>query len=527
MKAFAPLVLALAAAGCARGDPPAAAASPAPSAPQRGGTLVLGAITDADAWNEYVSQQTVAINLLRRIYLRLAQEQGDTRDHPPSFTPLLANAWSFSDDGLTLTVVLRGGSWSDGTPITSDDVRFTWQAQTSPDVAWTGSSSKERIKDVRVVDAQTAAFVFDRKYPEMLADAMEGGIVPKHVFARVPFSAWRTHDWSTVKIGSGPFLLSSWRPGEEITLERNPRYLDPSRPFVDRVTVRIVPDIGNLETQLLAGAVDWVDGIPPADAKRLSASPGVTLLAYDNPMYDYIGWNGAKAPFDDPVVRRALTLAIDRRAIVDDLLFGYGTISAGPLLSSWWLADPTLAPWPYDPDEARRILGGKGYGPGKPLAFELMSNAGNRLRESVAVKIQEQLARVGVEVTPRTVEMRALREASAGGRYDAYIGGWRFSGKLDLKSIFGSGSRPPGGSNVVAYVSPETDRLIEALGTAPEWQTARRTYAQIARQIHSDQPYTFLYESRRLIAVGPRVRNAVVDVPADPLARLEQIWIAR
>jgi peptide/nickel transport system substrate-binding protein len=493
----------------------------------RGGTLVLGAITDADAWNEYVSQQTVAVNLLRRIYLRLAQEQGDTRDHPPTFAPLLANAWTFSDDGLTLTFGLRGWSWSDGTPISADDVRFTWQAQTSPDVAWPGASSKERIKDVKVVDALTVAFVFDRTYPEMLADAIEGGIVPKHVFSQVPFKEWRTHDWSTAKVGSGPFLLASWRPGEEITLERNPRYIDPTRPFLDRVTVRIVPDIGNLETQLLAGTIDMVEGIPPADAKRLKASPGVTLLSYDNPMFDYVGWNGAKPPFDDPAVRRALTLAIDRRAIVDDLLFGYGQVSAGPLLSSWWLSDQALAPWPYDPEEAERILTAKGYGRQRPLAFELTSNAGNRLRETVAVKIQEQLRRVGVKATPRILEMRALREASAAGRYDAYIGGWRFSGKLDLKSIFGSSSKPPGGSNVVAYASPETDRLLDALSTAPDWRVAKKAYGQIARQIHTDQPYTFLYEAKRLTAVGPRVRNAVVDVPADPLARLEGIWIAR
>ena len=524
MRLLVPLVLALAAAGCGKGDAPASAsASPVPSAPVRGGTLVLGAITDADAWNEYVSQQTVAINLLRRMYLRLAQEQGDTKDHPPTFTPLLANSWTTSDDGLTITFSLRGGSWSDGTPITAEDVRFTWQAQTSPEVAWPGSTSKERIKAVQVFDDHTVAFVFDRKYPEMLADAIEGGIVPKHVFGQVPFKEWRTHDWSTAKVGSGPFLLSSWRPGEEITLVRNPRYMNPSRPFLDGVTVRIVPDIGNLETQLLAGTIDVVDGIPPADAKRMSAAKGVSVVAYDNPMFDYIGWNGAKAPFDDPAVRRALTLAIDRQGIVDDLLFGYGKVSASPLLSSWWPSDARLTPWPYDPDEAKRILAQKGYGPDRPLTFELASNAGNRLRETVAVKIQEQLGRVGVRVTPRVLEMRALREASTAGKFDAYIGGWRFSGKIDLKSIFGSGAP----SNVVAYASEVTDHGLEALTSAEDWREAKSAYGRIAHQIHSDQPYTFLYEAKRLVAVGPRAQGVAFDVPADPLARLEGFWVAR
>jgi peptide/nickel transport system substrate-binding protein len=520
------LVLAAAvvlAAACGRSDPPAA---PAATEPQRGGTLVVGAITDADAWNEYVSQQTTAINLLRRIYLRLAQEQGDTKDHPPSFTPLLAESWSFSDDGLTLTFKLRDCTWSDGTPVTANDVRFTWTAQTSPEVAWPGASSKDHIKGVRSEGDKTVAFLFDRAYPEMLADAIEGGILPEHVFGQVPFKEWRTHDWSKTVVGSGPFLLSSWKPGEEIALTRTPRYFDASHPYVDGVVVRVVPDIANLETQLLAGTVDLIDGVSPADAKRLEGS-GITLVPYDNPMFDYIGWNGAKPPLDDPEVRRALTLAIDRQAIVDDLLFGYGRVSAGPLLSSWWPADASLSPWPYDPNEAVRILAAKGYGPKKPLALELMTNAGNRTREAVAVKIQEQLAKAGVAVTPRVLEMRALREASASGKYDAYIGGWRFSGKLDLKSIFGSASRPPGGMNVVAYASADTDRFIEALGAAPDWRAAKTAYAGIARKLHDDQPYTFLYEAKRLVAVGPKAKGVVVDVPADPWARLERIWIAR
>jgi ABC-type transport system substrate-binding protein len=99
-------VLALAALACGSGERSASAARSG-SEPQRGGTLVVGSTVDVDAWNEYVSQQTFAINLLRRIYARLAQEQGDTREHPPSFQPLLAESWTFSDDRRALTFRLR------------------------------------------------------------------------------------------------------------------------------------------------------------------------------------------------------------------------------------------------------------------------------------------------------------------------------------------------------------------------------------------------------------------------------------
>jgi peptide/nickel transport system substrate-binding protein len=488
---------------------------------------VIGSISDADAWNEYVSQQTLAQNLLRRIYARLGQEQGDSREHPPTFEPLLAASWSFSADRLVLTVKLSEATWSDGAPLTADDVRFTWEAQTAPAVGWTGASSKERIKSVEVIDPHTVAFRFDRAYPEMLADAFEGGILPKHVFGKIPFDGWRTYDWSRVTVGSGPFVLQSWRPGEEIVLVRNPRYLRADRPLLDKVVVRVVPDVGNLETQLAAGAIDYVEGVPPQDAKRVAGTTGVSLVVFDNPMFDYVGWNGAKKPFDDPEVRRALTLGIDRKAIVEDLLYGYGRVSTGPLLSTWWASDPGLAPLPYDPDEARRILATKGYDAKHPLAFELTTNAGNRVRESVALKIQEQLSRIGVSATPRSLEMKAFRERNVAGKYDAYIAGWRFNGKLDLASIFGGKALPPAGSNVVAYRSSDADRLLEAISAAADWTEAKEAYAKFAQRIREDQPYTFLYEGQRIAALGPRLRGMRIDVPSDPLARLDSCWIAR
>jgi len=524
--AAATVALVLAAGACDGGSA-RSVAPPSSDAAQRGGTLVVGSTVDADAWNEYISQQTFAINILRRVFARLAQEQGDASSHPPSFEPLLATSWSFSEDGLTLTFKLKDATWSDGAPLTAGDVRFTWTAQTSPAVGWTGASFKEHIKAVDVVDPRTVAFRFDRAYPEMLADAVEGGILPEHVFGKVPFDAWRTHDWSQVHIGSGPFLLSSWRPGEEIVLERNARYVDPSRPLVDKVVVRVVPDVGNLETQLAAGAIDYLEGVPPQDAKRLSGTKGVSLLVFDNPMFDYVGWNGAKKPFDDPEIRRALTLGIDRKAIVEDLLYGYGRISTGPLLSTWWAADPSLAAWPYDPDQARRILAAKGYDASHPLTFELSTNAGNRVREAVTLKIQEQLSAIGVKAAPRSFEMKTFRERNVAGNYDAYVAGWRFNGKLDLASIFGSKALPPAGSNVVAYRSAEADRLLAAIGGASNWQEAKDAYARFARLIHEDQPYTFLYEGKRIAAVGPRLKGMRIDVPSDPLARLESCWIAR
>lgn len=504
-----------------------AAISCAPSpGPSSGGTLVIGSTVDLDSWNEYLSQQAFAVSLHKRIWLRLAQETAPGPDGLPRWEPLLAESWERSEDRRSLVFRLREASWSDGTPVTSSDVRFTWRAQTAPAVAWIGAPSKSRILDVETPDPRTVVFRFERPYPEQFADAVDGGILPEHVHGAVPFERWRSHDWSAARVGSGPFLPVSHRPGEEIVLERNPTYFREGLPFLDRIVVRIVPDAANVLSQFLAGRLDWVEGIPPQDAARARAVPGARIVPLDTPGFDYVGWNGSRPPFDDPEIRRALGLATDAQAIVDELLFGFGRVSRGPVPSSSWAAPADLPGPRYAPDEARRILSRKGFGPDRPLTFEILTNAGNRLREAVVVKLQDQWARVGVRAVPAVLDSRALRERAARGEFDAYLHGWRFAERVDLQAFFGSGALPPAGANYVRYVPPEIDALLETLRQAADPDSARAAYAAIARRVVEDQPYTFLYEPQRIVALGSRLREADLDVAADPLARVERFRLS-
>ena len=146
-----------------------------------------------------------------------------------------------------------------------------------------------------------------RSHRLQFAHAVEGGILPRHVYGKVPFAEWRTHDWSKEPIASGPFVLQSHTTGQEIVLVRNPKAPQPA-PLLDKVVIRVVPDVGSLLTQVLAGEIDYVEGIPPREAARVRSTTGVSLLAFDYPMVDFVGWNGVKPPLDDPEVRRALTL---------------------------------------------------------------------------------------------------------------------------------------------------------------------------------------------------------------------------
>ena len=501
--------------------------------PVSGGTAVIGVISDLDSWNEYLANQTSSLKVLRRIYLPLARENRDGNGEAPALEPRVAESWTTSSDGRAVTFYLREMNWSDGTPVTADDVRFTWTAQVAEEVAWSSADVKSAIRDVRVDDERTVTFILNRTYPEMMADIITGGILPRHIFGKVPFANWQTHDWSTARVGCGPFLLQRYRPGEEVSLTRNPGFYRQDLPRLDRVVYRIVPDLGNLMLQLQAGTVDLVDGIPPWQAEALVSARSLNVREVRNLGYDYIGWNATRPPLDDPEIRKALTMAVDREGIVEELLYGHGNVSSGPVPRSYRVAVNGNA-WPYDPDKSRRILAAKGFKlnagilqrNGKPFEIEMTTNAGNELRNMVMVRVQEQLKQVGVDVRLLPpMQMGAFVARNKSGDFDAYVAGWSFEGKVELRSLFASSSMPPAGYNVVGYKSAEFDDALDALEAAPTIPLMAGALQRIHDRIHADQPYTFLFESSRLVASSTRLHDLALNVPGDALAELEQAWI--
>src|SRR6185436_340696 len=216
------------------------------------------------------------LDVLRRLFLPLVEEQADYQDHPPTFLPGLAERWEFSDDHLLLTFHLRPNVlWSDGVPVTAEDVRWTWQAQLNPDIAWESAYKKALITDVEIVDPLTVRFHFQRAYASQMLDVNEGQILPKHAWGALPFAKWRdSADWFKAHmVVDGPFKVLSWTPQQEVVLGRNERYYDKTRTYLDRVILRIIPDQASLMTQLLAGDLDFVPQLAPADAPRVKANP--------------------------------------------------------------------------------------------------------------------------------------------------------------------------------------------------------------------------------------------------------------
>ncbi len=211
--------------GLARKTAAPSASEKTPAGPRRGGTVVTGWTAEPRRGQRLIlpaSQMNSEVQY--RMFLHLVEEQPDFQDHPPTFKPLLAKSYEWSADHKILTFRLREDVvWSDGVPVTAEDVRWTWQAQIHPDVAWEGADSKRWITDVEVVDPHTVRFHFERAYAKQLLDANECPILPKHAWEKLPFSQWRqNNDWFRQHlVVDGPFThrllgaAAAGRPGAQ------------------------------------------------------------------------------------------------------------------------------------------------------------------------------------------------------------------------------------------------------------------------------------------------------------------------
>jgi peptide/nickel transport system substrate-binding protein len=493
--------------------------------------LIIGVRGDVTSFNLYTATNAFSQDIVDLLDLKLAEEQDDFGQGPPSFRPALAASWKFSSDGLTLTMSLDPAArWSDGEPISSEDVLFTHRAATSPEVGWVGSDVKEAISAISAPDARTVRIRFKSVYPYQLMDAVEGNVLPAHLYSKTPFAQWAQTSFLEAPVGSGPFRLKRYERGALIELERNPGYLRAPLPHLDSVVFRILPDDTALVNELLTGGIDFMENVPADAVPKLRSVARLSLVKVPDLSYTFISWNTSRPLFSDARARRAMTMAIDRQAILEGLLPGSGRPSSGPILSFMWASDPSLKPLPYDPDGAKRLLHELGWEDrdgdgildrdGIPFRFELETNQGSSLRSDVVEMVAEQLRRIGVEAVPRVFEFGAFVERHEKHDYDAFVSSWRESTKVDLKSAFHSESRA-GAYNYGLYSNPELDRILDRARMESDRQAARKLWWRAQQIIVQDQPCTFLFERDRINAV-PRSLKGLHPSPRSAYAGLEQ-----
>jgi peptide/nickel transport system substrate-binding protein len=506
------VVVALLVSSCAPTGPPARPAD----------TVVIGVQSDVQSWNPFLAEDATSEEILSLVYPSLAVEQVDYQQHPPTFEPSLAESWEFSEDGLSLTFRLRSEAvWSDGNPVTSEDLLFSWRAQSSESLGWMWSHITDRIERVEALDQRTVRYTFSERYPYQLMDINDGPIVPAHAWEKIPFEEWEETDWSNRVVSAGPFVPARHTPQQEIILERNPRYFNPDRPRLARLVFRVVPAKSALFTQFLARDLDLVNDIPPAEAARVREDSALELRVFADRSYTHICWNLENPLFADPRVRRALGLAIDRQTLIEVVYNGFARPSVGPVLSSMWAFNRSLNPLPFDPAGAKELLADAGWTDsdddgvldrgGEAFTFEILAPAESEVRQDLVLMIERDLARIGIDVEPRLVESGAVQATVAKGDFDAFINRWIEPTQVDLEGIWRSA--PPGTPtfNFGRYANAEVDHLLDEVALASGFEAQKPPLDRIQELIVADQPYTFLVENVRLVGLDSRVRDADIN----------------
>jgi peptide/nickel transport system substrate-binding protein len=488
-------------------------------------TLVVGTRAEPKALNPIALTASESQQIASLMFQKLLEEQDDF----VSFKPQLARSWSFSPDSLDVTFVLRDDArWSDGEPVTASDVRFTWQVQTDTTVAWPSASIKSHIRDVEVKDAHTVVFHFDQRSLYTLMDANDGVILPAHLLASIPRAGLKTAPFGRAPVGNGPYLLKRWEAGQFIELARNPMYAGPA-PRIERVVIKFVPDAVTLVSQLEAGEIDLLESVQAADLAGIRAKRGdVKILESPSRRMTFVAWNETRAPFEKNALRVAMTIGIDRRAIIENVWGGHAKECTSPIVPLQWAFDPGIKPIRCDAGAARSALGSLGYRDtdhdgildrdGKPLEFELLVNdAQNRV--DIATLVQAQLKKVGVKVNVRVMEYGAYIDRILAMDYDAAVVEWKVQTKVDLTQLFHSSAKRPEGYNFTGYSNPEVDGLIERALAQRDMKRAKKFWSEAQRAIYDDQPYTFIAVPQELTAIDDRFCN-VTPSPISIFAHL-------
>lgn len=442
------------------------------------------------------------------------------------FRGLLAEEFSISEDGLEIYFKLRDDIYfSDGVPITTDDVIFTFETITNPGID--SASYANYFRDVERYDKindREIKFYMKKVYFLSLGFLGSMPIHPKHIYKfddPEKFNKRRTNP-----IGSGPFVFEKWGVGRQVVLNRNENYWG-EKPKLKRIVYRFITnDIAALQA-LQAGEVDYMRPLPDQfgeknkDEDFKSKFYCLSYWAATNTGYFWIGWNQDRPFFADKKVRLAMTHLIDRDAIKDYILKNpEAEIPTGPFYIHGPQNDPNIKPWPYDPERAKELLDEAGWidtdgdgirdKDGIPFRFKYMISSGIYLHEQIAKLVKDSAAKVGIDVIAEPFEWSIFSERVTNRNFDAVNMGWGGSVESDPYQIWHSSQIKNRGSNYVGFNNPEADTIIEEARETLDKDKRNAMYHKFHGILHDEQPYTFIYTKPENRFLDKRFKNVII-----------------
>ena len=496
--------------------PTQAARTPASGTPKDGGTFTMAIIADP-VLNPLISSGVQSVMVNKVLF------NGLTRPEPGTLKPVpdLAESWEANTDFTEWTFVLRRGvTWHDGQPFSADDVVFTYDRRMNEEGL---TAAFKELQSVEKIDDHTVKFVLSEPlghFPTLMSYLQF--IVPKHILEgkkQVDYTEFSKKN----PIGTGPYMIEEFNSGNYVSTKRNPNFYF-GAPHIERFVFKVLPDVNTQVAQLRTGELTFAT-VEPVHVESLKSDPNLVIDPIDYVNHYYIAFQilgentlVGKPLFEDPRVRLALSHAIDRQAIVDKVLLGYGTVATGTIPTALgWAYNDTLSPTPFDKEKCLALLAEAGWTPGpdgilqkdgEPLKFTLSVDKGNPAREQTATIVQQMFKDVGCDVTLETMDWASFStERWLGEKYDSMHMWWITPPDPDQFDFYGC----DGDDNHPNFCNPEmTEVLLEARRTADP-EKRKELYFKFQEMEMEDPPVATLYYPKE-IRVYPQTLQNVPNI---------------
>lgn len=457
--------------------------------PRQGGSIVASIVAEPPGWDPTVSTaQEIARVVYGNVYEGLVRI-----DREGEIVPALAESWEVSDDGLSWTFALKEGvTFHDGEPMTPEDVVAKFERATDPD---SGHTHPEYYDAVERVAAEGNAVTFTLSEPA--SSLLYNLARPDSIIYR----AGTEETQRSQPVGTGPFRFAAWVQGSEVRLERFEDYHG-TPAYLDAVTFRIIEDTNAQLAALQAGDLDLVAvALSPENALQLQNDPNIKVTEGSATTEITLALNNSREPLSDPRVRQAISHAVDKNAIVEGAMFGYGTV-IGSHVSPIEPYFEELNPYPYDPERARALLAEAGYEDGLTLDFELPPYPLERRAGEV---IAQQLSEVGITANVTSVEWTTwLERIFTEADYQMTIIG--HAEPRDL-GIYGNPDY------YYRYDNPEVQALLERIETTSDEAEQLALYREVARTIADDAVNVWVFSPPYLVAAQKNLYGYWQDQP--------------
>jgi len=479
----AALVLGLAAGGAAQAMTPP-------------NVLVVGQIAEPKSLDPHTVTAVNDFRILMNIYEGLVRYKDGTLQVEPA----LAKSWTISDDGLTYRFQLRSGiKFHDGTPLDAAAVKFNFDRMLDDNNPYhdTGpfplSFFFSSIDKVATDGSSTVVFTLKEPYAPFLSNlAYPTGLIVSPAAVKQYGKDFGRHP-----SGTGPFRFSEWESNSKVVVVRNDAYWGDA-PSLEAVVFRPITDANTRVAEMLSGGLDLMVEVPPDNVGQFQKDSAFTVYEQAGPHVWFLILNAKDGPMADKRVRQAVNYAINKKALVDNVLQGTAQVAAGPTPPAFsWAYNDKLQPYPYDPARARKLIKAAGA-EGAKLTFYVTEGGSGMLDPiPMGAAIQADLAKVGFDVKIETYEWNTfLGKVNPGleGKADMAEMAWMTNDPDTLPYLaLRTGAFPDkGGFNSGYYSNPEVDKLLEAARRSTDQAERARLYKKMQKIVHDDAPWAFI-----------------------------------